>query len=407
MWQYTSTEKVPGIATHTDVSWCYKDFRKNTPRPEGTYPGEWPVFNKYIEKGDKGKSVKNLQLFLNWALDLKLNTNSVCDTNTVAAIKKFQKLVGITVDGKFGKTSLAKAKEFKKDTKKGYTGKMPELHIKRSAQEAANSAAEWAKMIATMNNFHYGEGGKTYSDGHYDFGKDVYNITHSTGCYFCGTNQTTKVNKIKRLGRKDLIADNWQRTYVCNPFVYSSWVHGALYTGMACKKNGNLSIFTSSSTFKNLGHPSYSSLKKGDVLLKYVNGVFKHAAIYVGDGKYSEATSYTGKFGTTASKNSIRTKALTTTHYKDFSVVCRFNKTIDADVIIQLGEYSSRVGDWQDYLNWWSDGAFYKEAGGRDNMFGDNTKKWTIKFQEQELGKGEGDGLVGSKTINKAKSIKK
>lgn len=40
MWQYTSTEKVPGIATNTDVSWCYKDFRKNIPRPEGTYPGE-------------------------------------------------------------------------------------------------------------------------------------------------------------------------------------------------------------------------------------------------------------------------------------------------------------------------------------------------------------------------------
>lgn len=291
----------------------------------------------------------------------------------------------------------------KPEVKKSYSGKFPEIHVKRTAQEVANEAAEWAEKIATLDTFHYGEGGNSKKD----FGADVYKITHSTGCYFCGTNATSKVAKIKKLKRKDLIADNWYKTYVCNPFVYSSFVHGGLVPNMFCKNNGNLSIFTNSSTFKKLGHPAYSSLKKGDVLLKYVNGTFKHAAIYVGDGNYSEATSYVGKYGNKSSKSSIRTKALTTSHYKVFNVVCRYNKPIDADISIKPGEYSSRVGYWQDYLNWWSDGKFYKECGGKDNMFGANTKAWTIKFQESEVGKGQGDGLVGNKTIAAAKAVKK
>ena len=363
---------------------------------------------RYIKKGDKNKYVGQWQAFLNWYIG-----KNVCVIDNIYGDITYKYTIQFQTetfsakeaDGKVGAKTIKKAKAYDKTSgKKKYTGKFPEIHVKRTAQEVANGAAEWAQMIATINNFHYGEGGNSKKD----FGKDVYNITHSSGCYFCGTNATTKVAKIKKLKRSDLIADHWYKTYVCNPFVYSSWVHGGLVTNMACKKNGNLSIFTNSSTFKNLGHPSFNTLKKGDVMLKYdSNGNFKHAAIYVGNGNYSEATSYTGKFGNAASKSSIRTKTLTSSHYKDFQKVCRFNKSVDADVIIKHGEYSSRVGDWQDFLNWWSDGQFYKDCGGRDNMFGDNTKTWTIKFQEQEIGRGTGDGLVGNKTINKAKEIEK
>lgn len=119
MWQYSSSENVPGIASHTDVSWCYKDFRKDTPQPtptpeKETYSGTFPTFELYLEKGDKGTQVKYLQKFLNWALDLKLNVDGEFGTKTLKAVKQFQEKTGISVDGKFGKTSLKKAKTFKK-----------------------------------------------------------------------------------------------------------------------------------------------------------------------------------------------------------------------------------------------------------------------------------------------------
>ena len=38
------------------------------------------------------------------------------------------------------------------------------------------------------------------------------------------------------------------------------------------------------------------------------------------------------------------------------------------------------------------DGQFYKECGKGDGIFGANTDKWTKKFQEEVMGKGQGDG---------------
>lgn len=91
------------------------------------YSGEYPTlpsrgyfYCKYDEKRkrythiDKGTEVKKLQQFLNWALDGNLSTDGEFGLNTEKAVKKFQKLVGISQDGKFGKNSLAKAKEFTK-----------------------------------------------------------------------------------------------------------------------------------------------------------------------------------------------------------------------------------------------------------------------------------------------------
>ena len=94
---------------------------------ENHYPGEYPTlpsrgyfYCKYDEKRkrythiDKGTEVKKLQQFLNWALDCNLSTDGEFGLNTEKAVKKFQKLVGISQDGMFGKNSLAKAKEFTK-----------------------------------------------------------------------------------------------------------------------------------------------------------------------------------------------------------------------------------------------------------------------------------------------------
>ena len=91
------------------------------------YSGEYPTLpargyfyckynnktNKYIHT-DKGNEVKKLQLFLNWALDCNLNIDGCYGLNTEKYVKRFQKTVGITQDGQFGKKSLLKAKEFTK-----------------------------------------------------------------------------------------------------------------------------------------------------------------------------------------------------------------------------------------------------------------------------------------------------
>lgn len=67
-----------------------------------------------IENGDKGTEVKKLQAFLNWAGYNCGSADGEVGPKTVAAIKAFQKGVGIAQDGQFGPGSLEKAKAIKK-----------------------------------------------------------------------------------------------------------------------------------------------------------------------------------------------------------------------------------------------------------------------------------------------------
>lgn len=87
---------------------------------ENKYTGIFPnlpntITKNYVRNGVSTKdNIKRLQSFLNWALNEKLVVDGIIGTKTTNAIIKFQKLVGITADGKFGKNSLNKAKEFSK-----------------------------------------------------------------------------------------------------------------------------------------------------------------------------------------------------------------------------------------------------------------------------------------------------
>lgn len=80
------------------------------------YTGTFPKLPEkgYLEKGDGGTQVRNLQKFLNWYGDYKLSVDGDFGAKTEAAVKDFQKKTGLTVDGLFGKKSLAKAKTIKK-----------------------------------------------------------------------------------------------------------------------------------------------------------------------------------------------------------------------------------------------------------------------------------------------------
>lgn len=81
-----------------------------------TYTGTFPTLPKrgYFNKWDTGEQVKNVQRFLNWAINSKLVIDGSYGNKTCEAVKKFQKKVGLYQDGSFGKDTLAKAKTFKK-----------------------------------------------------------------------------------------------------------------------------------------------------------------------------------------------------------------------------------------------------------------------------------------------------
>ncbi|MBS7360256.1 MAG: peptidoglycan-binding protein [Oscillospiraceae bacterium] len=87
------------------------------PEPKAkTYSGKFPTLPKrgYLQKGDKGAEVEKLQTFLNWYGSYKLAIDGEFGTQTLAAVKNFQKKNSLEIDGKFGKNSLAKAKTIKK-----------------------------------------------------------------------------------------------------------------------------------------------------------------------------------------------------------------------------------------------------------------------------------------------------
>lgn len=75
--------------------------------------------------------------------------------------------------------------------------------------------------------------------------------------------------------------------------------------------------------------------------------------------------------------------------------------------VLKKGSKGNDVILWQKYLNWYSNGEFFNQCGAADGTFGTNTHKWSCKFQEKEIGKGQGDGLVGPKTIAAAKKVKR
>lgn len=264
-------------------------------------------------------------------------------------------------------------------TVKSYTGKYPEVRVKRTNAEVIANAIKWAKWIAGNNTFHYGHG------------KDA----HHNGCYFCGTEPQSK----KKAGIVD-----WQYTYCCNPFVHAAWAHGGLIPKALelCQKGKSWSFgkddsigYEHCSLFTKLGKPSQSALKAGDVLCN--DG---HVALYIGDGKIVEAGAEDdNKRGSKSWNNSIRVCSL---NYSKFKRVYRFNSSVNADIIIRKGEVSERVADLQRYLVWY--GAL-PQGESADGIYGEKTFKAVVKMQTDFFGAKEADGTIGPKTIAKMKTI--
>lgn len=78
---------------------------------ENYFYGTLPTKN--LKYGDKGKQVKYLQEFLNWCIGSSLKFDSHYGPSTRTAVKQFQELYKLTVDGKFGPQCRKKASTIK------------------------------------------------------------------------------------------------------------------------------------------------------------------------------------------------------------------------------------------------------------------------------------------------------
>ena len=91
-----------------------------SPTPEKKpYPGEWPTrpSRGYFQRYDKGPEVVKLQKFLEWICPNclpKYGCDGEIGTETLNAVKSAQKILGVTVDGFYGKDTEAAAKKYKK-----------------------------------------------------------------------------------------------------------------------------------------------------------------------------------------------------------------------------------------------------------------------------------------------------
>lgn len=80
------------------------------------YTGKYPTLPSrgYFKQGDKGNNVKDLQKFLNWALDIKLQLDGSYGPLTKNAVVRLEKIFGNKANGLYGENDLAKSKVYKK-----------------------------------------------------------------------------------------------------------------------------------------------------------------------------------------------------------------------------------------------------------------------------------------------------
>ena len=119
-------QKVVGIDADgsygTDTLAAAKSFKKGSSTSQswtGAYPalpdrGYYLTGDGYEEYTNMKKDIRNIQKFLNWALNINLDVDGNYGSKTTIAVSEFQELVGLNVDGSYGQKTLNAAKNFKK-----------------------------------------------------------------------------------------------------------------------------------------------------------------------------------------------------------------------------------------------------------------------------------------------------
>lgn len=410
-------------ANHTAKYFLHIDTDSYTNSGKKTWGIYRPCSHTSIRKGDKGTEVIKLQSFLNWAGFNCGNVDGDCGDKTFNAIKLFQQNVGLVVDGIVGSQTITKISSYVRVTKEEnatpsvptssttskYTGTLPSIHVTKNASQVIADALKWGAWIVGNNKFHYGEYGKkgyiTKGTKYYEGGKykPIYNVTHSCGCHFCGTEGKKKVNKANKLGYK---GENWEYTYVCNTFATAIYAHGGM-DDLALSKcragkcigmneKGRSPALDKDKNWKYMGKLAMKDLKAGDILVTSSHMQTVYAPISSKKVKIIEATSYYGKYKSAASDNSIRIIEKS----PSYTSVYRYIGKVDADIAIRYGEYSDRVKLWQQFLKWVG-----FDCGDVDGKFGDKTLVATKAYQTKyNL---TVDGIVGTKSLAQAKVVEK
>lgn len=138
---------------------------------------------------------------------------------------------------------------------------------------------------------------------------------------------------------------------------------------------------------------SSSELEKGDLLMFYNGKSFCHMGVYIGGDKISDAAN---------KADGIRYGA----PYSEFKCLIAIRYT-GARNYLTKGDEGKAVTDLQNYLDWYTDGKFFKECGKADGIYGNNTLKYVKAMQTDFFGASEADGTVGQKTIAKMKEVRK
>ena len=139
------------------------------------------------------------------------------------------------------------------------------------------AAVDWGRIIAADNNFRYG--GYDYSSSKWTSRKG--NRNHRIGCYFCGTNRkepngpygagkSSKAWDKSKSWSQQTLAQKYDKTYCCNPFVVACYTHGANEYGKGHCHGGSMSYSSWTGHKNNNGKfkassRSTSKLQPGDV----------------------------------------------------------------------------------------------------------------------------------------------
>lgn len=239
-------------------------------------------------KPSKKKSVKEQQAFLNrvnvGTIQGKIAVDGRKGSQTTKAIKLFQQVEGLEVDGVWGaKTESASDKAI------SITGK--------------RKAINWACSVANDNSFTYGVGSRA----------------HRTGCYFCKTNTGNRMWKKERKGEPHKVSGHtYTKTYCCNPFITAAYAHGArdsvlynrCYNGHSCHMTP--ATWKKSPYFKTVGkckNVPFNKLQAGDVILsdKSGGGKYEHVYMYIGHNRYVEASGEGWSGDSISVKNNAKT----------------------------------------------------------------------------------------------------
>jgi hypothetical protein len=205
------------------------------------------------------------------------------------------------------------------------------------------------------------------------------------------------------------------------PFVTASYAHGGGdpdVLGLCKKKHGlglheddpDWQMLIKKGKFKFLGRCKdlvYEDLIPGDVLVQYASDdQHGHMMLVAGGNRLCESIPDPGCTVTNGAKGRFNRykngESQSGEGSKNF--VMRY---IGGRSYLKKGDSGDAVTKLQNYVDWYFDGAFFKECGPADGTFGSKTEKWVKKMQTDFFGEAEADGTVGPKTIAKMKAVVK